>query len=160
MDISIVVVSTISEWVNCCNTTSGNILDNRAYAPGIVRVLNNNLSILVDNGNNVALQVLLEVEWFIIEDNTADRLFIIVERNECIISPSLAQNLGSVKGVGMLYSANCFGRPDSVCIVGILKKESIKIFGWNILLSQVMDYPLSIHYDNYLCRFKMSAHLF
>ena len=61
----------------------------------------------------------MEVEGFIIEDNTANAVLIIVERNECIIAPSLAQNLGSVKGVGMLdtvYSLTC---TNAVCIVGV-----------------------------------------
>ena len=49
-----------------------------------------------------------------------------MERNECIVAPSLAQNLCAIKGVGMLDTANCFGRPDSVCIVGV--SVSIKRF--------------------------------
>ena len=101
-------------------------MDNRAYAPGIIRILCDGICILVDNGNNVALQVLLEVEWFIIEDNTADRLFIIVERNECIIAPSLAQNFCAVKCVCVfdtVYSLTC---TNAVCIVGV--SVSIKRF--------------------------------
>ena len=115
----IVVVTTISEWVNCCNTTSGSILSYRAYAPGIVRVLNNNLSILVYDSNNIVLQILDEVVRSIVVDNTADRLFIIVERNECIIAPSLAQNFCAVKCVCVfdtVYSLTC---TNAVCIVSI-----------------------------------------
>jgi hypothetical protein len=57
----IVVVTTISEGVDCCNLASRGINLNLRYTPSIVGISCNRLSILVNDADYVALQVLDEV---------------------------------------------------------------------------------------------------
>ena len=52
-------------------------------------------------------------------NDTANAVLIVIKRNNGIIAPSLTENLGAVKGVGVFYATNCLARSDAVCIVGI-----------------------------------------
>ena len=77
-------------------------------------------TICVCNGNYIALQVLDEVVGNRVVENPANAVLVIIERNKRIISPSLTENLSTVKRVGMANTVYLFARSDAVCIVGIL----------------------------------------
>ena len=62
------------------------------------------MRVFIDNADYIALKVLLEVERFIVVNNTANTFLIIVKRNKRIAAPSLAKYLRAVKCVGMLYT--------------------------------------------------------
>ena len=115
----IVVVTTISEGVNCCDLTAGRILRNSTYTPSIVGVSCNCISIFVNNGDYITLQILDEVVGNRVVNNTANAVLVIVKRNESIAVPSLAENLGSVKSVGVLYAIYCLTGTNTICIVGV-----------------------------------------
>ena len=115
----IVVVTTVTEGVNICNLAIRCIQRNGRNTPSVVRISCNSLSILVNDSNYVALQVLDEVVGNIVVENTAYRILIIVERNKRIVPPCFTENFRAVKGVGMLNFADCFARPDTVGVVGV-----------------------------------------
>ena len=116
----VVVVRSVSKGVNQSDRnaliSTGNVGN---CTPSVVGVACDGLRILVDDGNDVALQVLQEVVGNIVVENAANRVFIIVERNESIASPSFAKNLGTVKCVFVLDSIDRLTCSDTVCIVGI-----------------------------------------
>jgi hypothetical protein len=65
------------------------------------------------------LQVLNEVIGRIVIKNTADGIFIIVERNDGIAAPGFPEDLCAVEGVGMLDPTNCLAGTDTVGVVGV-----------------------------------------
>ena len=89
------------------------------YTPRIVRVSCDSLSILINDSTYVALKILDEVVGYVIVENTAHAVLVIVERNKRIAVPSLAENLSSVKRVLVLYTVYSLARSDTVCIVGV-----------------------------------------
>ncbi len=68
-------------------------------------------------------------------NDTTDRILVVVERNERIAIPSLTENLGSFKRVGVLYTVNSLARSDAVSIVGV----SIAIKGLKLCLFLVLS---------------------
>ena len=67
----VVVITTVSEGVGCCDCTIRGINLNLWYTPRIVRVSCNGLSVLINDSNYVALQVLDEVVGNIVINNSA-----------------------------------------------------------------------------------------
>lgn len=116
---SIAVVRSVSERINRRNLRSGGVLRYCRNAPSIVRVFRYRLRILINDGNNVALQILNEIVGNIIVENTANAVLVIVERNERVVPPSLTENLSAVKRVGVENAVTLFARSDAVDIVGL-----------------------------------------
>jgi hypothetical protein len=112
------IIGSISKRVDSCDNT-GVIGHDCANAPSIVGVVCNYITLVVCDGNNVALQVLKEIVCVIIIDNTADRILIIVEGNKRIVSPGLTKNLCAVKSVLVLNTVDRLARSDAVCVVSI-----------------------------------------
>ncbi len=73
----------------------------------------------INDSNYVALQVLDEVVWSSIVENAANAILVIVERTKIIAIPSFAEDLSSVKRVGMENTVYLLTRSDAVCIVSI-----------------------------------------
>ena len=74
-DLFVVVVSTISEGVDGCDTNR--ILRNSTYTPRIVGVSCNGLCILINNSDYVALQVLYKVIRSMVVKNTTGTILVI-----------------------------------------------------------------------------------
>ena len=110
----IVVVTTISEWVNRCNLASRRIKLDLRYTPSIVRVSRNRLSILVNDSNYITLQVLNEVLGNRVVKNTANAVLVIIERDKSITAQSLTKNLGAVEGIGVKNTVNRFNCSNAV----------------------------------------------
>ena len=77
------------------------------------------MRVLVHDADDVALEVLLEVIGFIIVHNAADAVFVVVQRDNGVVVPSLAQNLCAVEGIGVFDTAHGLARADAVGVVGI-----------------------------------------
>lgn len=116
----IVVIPAIVERVDGGDVTAGRVLFNRRHTPCIVSVLRYRYAVCVRNGNYIALQVLDEVVGNRVVENPANAVFVIIERNKRIFSPSLTENLGAVNGISMENAVTLFARSDAVCIVGLL----------------------------------------
>ena len=94
-------------------------MTNGGFAPRIVGVADNHLCILIQNGDDVALQVLLEVVRDVVVQNTKDGILVIVQGNQSILSPRLPQNLRAVQDV-VVGSAVCgLAGTDAVGIVRV-----------------------------------------
>ena len=87
--------------------------------PSVVAIFCNGLGVLVHDADDIALEVLLEVIGFIIVHNAADAVFVVVQRDNGVVVPSLAQNLCAVEGIGVFDTAHGLARADAVGIVGI-----------------------------------------
>ena len=117
VNLFIVVVTTIAEGVDGCDTNR--ILRNSTYAPRVIGVSRYCLSILIYNGDYVALQVFDEVIGNVVEENTTNAILIIIERNKGIAIPGLTKDLCSVESIGMKNTVNLLACSDAVCVVGI-----------------------------------------
>ena len=114
----IVVITSISEWVNSCNNT-GVIGYYCTNAPGVVGVACYNFALVVGNGNNIPLQVLKEIVCVVVVDNTADGILVVVERNKGIVTPGFLEYLSSVKSVLVLNAVYSLACSYAVGILGI-----------------------------------------
>ena len=117
MDLIVVVIAAIAVGVDSGNIAAGGIAGDGASAPGIIGVVGNGSAAGVGDANNIALQVLQEVEGRIIVNNAADIFLNIIQRNQNILAPDFLQDLRTVKGVGVLDIAYCFTGPDAVSVV-------------------------------------------
>ena len=96
-------------------------------ALGIVAICAYNSTVLVGDCNDVSLQVLLEVVGLTVVDNTADRILVIIQRNQnilislrnLIIVPALTQDLGAIQDVIMLDTCDRLADSDAVGSVGV-----------------------------------------
>ena len=98
------IIRSITEGVDGCNKAGG-IGYNAANAPSIVRVSCNGLSVLINDSDYVALQILDEVVGNSVVKNTANAVLVVIEGNKSISIPSFAEDLGTVESiahVGML----------------------------------------------------------
>ena len=118
-DLCIIVVPTVSEGVDICDSGVGRTGFDRRNTPCIVGIFGNSLSILVNDSNDVALKVLDEVVGNIIVENTTNTFFIVVDRNKRIGSPRFTQDFCTLKSIGVLYAPYCLARSDTIRIVGI-----------------------------------------
>ena len=66
------------------------------------------------------MQILLGITRFVIVDDTADRILIIIQRNKGIAVPSSFENICTVKGVGVLNAVYGFFTKISEKIIDIL----------------------------------------
>ena len=85
------------------------------------------MRVFVNNADYIALKVLLEVEWFIVIDDTANTFLVIVKRNKRIAAPSLAKYLRAVKCVGMLYTVYGLGCTYAVGVDCIIPFPATKV---------------------------------
>ena len=118
-DLGIVVIATVSEGVNGCDLAVGRIKLDFRYAPSIVGVSCDGLSILVKNSNDIALQIFEEIIGSTVVDNTANAVLVVIERNKSIAIPSFTENLSAVKGIFVLNAVDSLARSYAVCVVGI-----------------------------------------
>ena len=119
LSLFIKIIRSISEGVNISNINAGIILCDGRYAPRIVGVTCNRLSILINDSNYVSLKILEEVVGNVIVDNTANAVLVVIKRNKSIVIPSFTEDLCTVKSIGMLCAINSLARSDTVCIVGV-----------------------------------------
>ena len=115
----IVVVTTVSEGVDICNSRIGGTGLDRRNTPCIVGIFGNSLSILVNNSNDITLQVLDEIIRGVVIKNTTNTFFIVVDRNKRTGSPRFTQDFCTLKSIGVLYAPYCLARSDTIRIVGI-----------------------------------------
>ena len=113
------IITAVSVWVDSCNLAIGRILRYRRNTPSIVGVSRYNLASCVGNGDNVTLQILDEIVGRAVVDDTANTILVVIERNKRIAIPYLAENLGAVQRVGMLYTVNSLRGTDTIGIVGV-----------------------------------------
>ena len=119
------VITPITERVNGGNVAVGDILGNGANAPSVVVIFGYNIAVLVGDGNDIALQVLVEVEGNTVVKNTANGVLVVIEGNNDVAIPLLAENLGAIKGIGVrdtIYSFACTNT------VGIVVYSMLSVF--------------------------------
>ena len=93
---------------------------NRTHAPRVVGVFRNCFSVFVYDCDYITLKILEEIIWYIVVDDTANIIFVVIHRDESIAAPRLAENLSPVKGVGMHDAVHGLGSTNPVGIVGVL----------------------------------------
>ena len=125
--INIEIVPAVSERIYCRNRAFGGIGNDGAGAPRIVGIPCNGVRVFIDNADYIALKVLLEVERFIVIDDTANTFLIIVKRDKRIAAPSLAKYLRAVKCVGMLYTVYGLGCAYAVGVDCIIPFPATKV---------------------------------
>ena len=118
-NLTIIVVTTISERVNGGDGAAGGIRCHCADAPGVVGVSCDGSRILVYNSHYVALQVPAEIVRLLVVHYAAHALLIVIYRLQSIAAPSLAEDSRAVEYVRMLYAVYRLARPDAVGVVGI-----------------------------------------
>ena len=100
---SIEIVASIADWVNF--TDAGGVIGNGAFAPGVVEIFGNNVSILVENGCYIALEI-FEVEIIrcciifsgkIMISKATDARSIIEIDKACTVSAFLYQLIAIIK---------------------------------------------------------------
>ena len=90
------------------------------HAPRVVGVFRNCFSVFVYDCDYITLKILEEIIWYIVVDDSANTVFVIVHRDESVAAPRLFQDFSPVKGVMMHYSIYSLTRSDAVGIVGVL----------------------------------------
>ena len=126
-DLFVEIVGSVAEGVNGSNAASRRVLHNGRHAPGIVGIACNGFTVLINNGDYIALQVLLEIIGLAVVDNTADRVLIVIQRNQnilislssLIIVPALTQDLGAIQEVIMLDTCDRLAGTNTVGVVGV-----------------------------------------
>ena len=130
-DFFVKIVPSIAERVDICNVDAVGRLcagDNAGVGtPSIIAISADDATVLVGDCNDVSLQVLLEVVRFTVVDNTADRILVIIQRNQnilislclLIIVPALTQDLGAIQDVIMLDTCDRLTGTDTVGIVSV-----------------------------------------
>ena len=126
-DLFVEIVPSIAERVNGSNAASRVVLHNGRYAPGIVGVSADDFTALIGDGDNIALQILLEIVGLAVVDDTADRVLIVIQRNQdilislrsLVIVPGLTQDLGAIQDVIMLDTCDRLAGTDTVGVVGV-----------------------------------------
>ena len=116
-DFLIEIVRSISEGVNCCDTSR--TLCNRAYTPSIVGVSCNSLSILINDCDYVALKILDEVVGITIINDTTNAVLVIVEGNKSVTIPSLTKDLRSVESIFVLNSVYGLRGTNTISVVSV-----------------------------------------
>ena len=109
----------LAERVDGGDVTVGRVLFDHRHTPCVIGVSRNNRAVGICDCNHIALQVLDEVVGNRVVENSANAILVIIERNKRIFSPSLTENLGAVKRVGMKNTIYFFARFDAVDIVGL-----------------------------------------
>ena len=121
------IVTSVAERVNGGNAASRVVLHNGRHTPSIIAISADDTTVLVGDCNDVSLQVLLEVVGLTVVDNTADRILVIIQRNQnilvslclLIIVPALTQDLGAIQDVIMLDTCDRLAGTDTVGIVSV-----------------------------------------
>ena len=86
-DFFVIVVTSVAEGVDGCDIAIGSVADNGANAPGIVAITGNRFSVLVDDRNDVALQILQEIVRRAVVNDAARGILYIIQRNQLIVAP-------------------------------------------------------------------------
>ena len=104
MGLGIIVISAITEGVSIGdmahivgNIHAGAIGDSSYLTPSVVGISGNNRADLVGDFNDVALEILVEIVRYIVVDDTADRVLVVVQRNQGTVAPGFLQDLGAVE---------------------------------------------------------------
>ena len=126
-DLFVKIVGSVAEGVNGSNAASRVVLHNGRHTPSIIAISADDATVLVGDCNDVSLQILLEVVGLTVVDNTADRVLIVIQRNQnilislclLIIVPALTQDLGAIQNVIMLDAAHSLAGTNTVGVVGI-----------------------------------------
>ena len=126
-DLFVEIVPSIAERVNGGNAASRFVLHNGRHTPSIIAISADDATVLVGDCNDVSLQILLEIVGLAVVDNTADRVLIVIQRNQnilislsnLIIVPGLTQDLGAIQEVIMLDTCDRLTGTDTVGVVGV-----------------------------------------
>ena len=97
------------------------------FTPSVISISCNRLSILINNSNYIALKILDEVVGNVIIEDTANAIFVIVERNKSVTPPSFAEDLCSVESISVFNSVNSLTCSDTVGIVSIVDDSFIRL---------------------------------
>ncbi len=79
------------------NIHTGAIGDSGYFTPCVVGISCNNRADPVSDFNDIALEILVEIVRYIVVDDTADRVLVVVQRNQGTVAPGFLQNLGAVE---------------------------------------------------------------
>ncbi len=118
-DLGIVVIASVAEWVDGGNGTAGGVICSCTYAPGVVVIAGYSGAAGVGNADDIALQVLLEVERLLIIDDAANGLLGIVQGNQNVFAPGFLQDLATIQCVVVLHATYSFTGSDAVGIIGV-----------------------------------------
>ena len=77
------------------------------------------MTVLVGDGNDIALEVFQEVVGGIVVEDTADTVFVIVQGNQGVVAPGFAEDLYTIQRIGVLYPVNGLTGTDAIGVVGI-----------------------------------------
>ena len=81
-DLIIVVIPAITIRIDGGDGAVGSIACYCADAPGIIAIFCDGMRVLVHDADDVALEVLLEIERLIVIENAADAVLVVVQRNK------------------------------------------------------------------------------
>ncbi len=126
-DLFVEIIASVAEGVNGSNAASRVVLHNGRYTPSIIAISADDTTVLVGDCNDVSLQVLLEIVGHIVVDDTADRILVIIQRNQnilislclLIIVPALTQDLGAIQDVIMLDTCDRLAGTDTVGVISV-----------------------------------------
>lgn len=88
--------------------------DSDHSAPGIVGISCNQDTVGILDSDDVTLQILMEIICCVVVDDAADRVLVVVERNQGTVTPGFLQDLGTVELVGVQYAVNFLACTDAV----------------------------------------------
>ena len=118
-DFGVIIIPAITVGVNRGDGAVGGIGNDRADTPCVVGITRNSFNVLIENRYNIALQIFLEVIGFIVIHDTADAVLVVIQRDNGVVVPSLAQNLRAVEGIGVFDTTHSFRGTNPVGVVGI-----------------------------------------
>ena len=126
-DFFVEIIASVAEGVNGGNAASRFVLHNGRHTPSVIGVSADDTTVLVGDCNDVSLQILQEVVGHIVVDDTADRILVIIQRNQnilislclLIIVPALTQDLGAIQDVIMLDTCDRLAGTNTVGVVGV-----------------------------------------
>ena len=113
MGFLVIIISAIAEGVRVGDMSSVVrnikavfIRNSDHLAPRIVGISRNARPVGVLDSDDVTLQVLMEIICCVVIDDTADRVLVVVQRNQGTVAPGFLQDLGAVELVGVQYAAS------------------------------------------------------
>ena len=130
-DFFVEIITSVAERVDICNVDAVGRLcagDNAGVGtPSIIAISADDTTVLVGDCNDVSLQILQEVVGHIVVDDTADRILVIIQRNQnilislclLIIVPALTQDLGAIQEVIMLDTCDRLAGTDAVGVISV-----------------------------------------
>jgi len=143
-NLGIIIIPTVSEGIHIAEVCGivGNVqaifvFNGNNPAPGVVGISCNQDTVGILDSDDVTLQVLMEIICRVVVDDTANRVLVVIQRNQGTVAPGFLQDLGTVELVGVQYTVNRLACSDAVSIIGVFDVvERLKLA--SLFPSQIM----------------------